>query len=243
MITNKPNIPFKIICDFDGTISKNDTFDQLLERYANPIWQDIEAEWLTGKIGTGECMSRQMALINVEKAELDNWLSHIQIDKNFIHFVKFCKNIGIDISIASDGVDYIIKNILKNYQLDFIKFTSNKLVFKKDGKYELNFDEKSVLCESGSMVCKCSVAQKEKNNKKIIYIGDGFSDFCISNNVDLVIAKSNLLAYCIKNNLPHYPFYDFSDVKNIIVDLIKDKKIIVSREFENKKIFFKNLYN
>ena len=83
MNINKPNIPLKIICDFDGTISKNDTFDQLLERYADPVWQDIEAEWLKGKIGTGECMSRQMALINIKKQELDNWLSHIQIDKNF----------------------------------------------------------------------------------------------------------------------------------------------------------------
>ena len=168
MIKKNFDIPFKVICDFDGTISKNDTFDQLLERYADPVWQDIEAEWLKGKIGTGECMSRQMALINIKKQELDNWLSHIQIDKNFIKFVKFCKNVGIEVSIASDGVDYIIKNILRNYRLDFLKFESNKLVFKKEGKYELSFAKKSSLCESGSMVCKCSVAQKEKDNKKII---------------------------------------------------------------------------
>lgn len=91
------------------------------------------------------------------------------------------------------------------------------------------------------MVCKCSVAQQEKENKKIIYIGDGHSDFCVSQHVDLVIAKSSLLAHCIKNNLPNYPFYDFSDVQNIIIDLMRDKKIIVSRKLENEKIFFKNL--
>jgi len=241
MIKKKFNIPFKVICDFDGTISKNDTFDQLLERYADPIWQDIESDWLKGKIGTGECMRKQMSLVNVEKADLDNWLSHIQIDKNFIKFVKFCKNVGIEVSIASDGVDYLIKNILRHYDLDFIKFSSNKLIFKQDGKYELDFPKKSSLCDSGSMVCKCSVAQQEKKNKKIIYIGDGHSDFCVSQHVDLVIAKSSLLAHCIKNNLPNYPFYDFSDVQNIIIDLMRDKKIIVSRKLENEKIFFKNL--
>jgi 2,3-diketo-5-methylthio-1-phosphopentane phosphatase len=241
MIIKKIDIPFKVICDFDGTISKNDTFDQLLERYADPQWQNIEADWLNGKIGTGECMSKQMALVNVEKAELDDFLSRIQIDINFIRFVKFCRNLNIEISIASDGVDYLIKSILKNYKLDFLKFSSNKLVFKDNNKYQLEFKKKSDLCDSGSMVCKCSIAQAEKGNKKIIYVGDGYSDLCVSNHVDLVIAKSTLLAHCVKNQLPHYPFYDFSDVQSIIKNLIKNKEIITSRKTEKEKLFFKNL--
>ncbi|MEY4342430.1 MAG: hypothetical protein RL736_223 [Pseudomonadota bacterium] len=241
MIIKKIDIPFKVICDFDGTISKNDTFDQLLERYADPQWQNIEADWLNGKIGTGECMSKQMALVNVEKAELDDFLSRIQIDINFIRFVKFCRNLNIEISIASDGVDYLIKSILKNYKLDFLKFSSNKLVFKDNNKYQLEFKKKSDLCDSGSMVCKCSIVQAEKGNKKIIYVGDGYSDLCVSNHVDLVIAKSTLLAHCVKNQLPHYPFYDFSDVQSIVKNLIKNKEIITSRKTEKEKLFFKNL--
>ena len=241
MIINKLDVPFKVVCDFDGTISKNDTFDQLLERYADPHWQNIEADWLNGKIGTGECMSKQMALVNVEKAELDNFLSRIQIDINFVKFVKFCKSLNIEVSIASDGVDYLIKSILKNYKIDSLNFASNKLIFKDNNKYQLEFKKKTDLCDSGSMVCKCSVVQGLKNNKKIIYVGDGFSDLCVSNHVDLVIAKSSLLAHCIKNKLPHYPFYDFSDVQSIVKNLIKNKNIIESRRTEKERVFFKNL--
>ncbi len=49
-----------VICDFDGTITLKDSTDLLLDRFADPAWLDIEKEWLLGKIGSRECLERQL---------------------------------------------------------------------------------------------------------------------------------------------------------------------------------------
>ena len=33
------------VVDFDGTISTRDTIDQLLEKFADPSWEDLEKDW------------------------------------------------------------------------------------------------------------------------------------------------------------------------------------------------------
>ena len=37
------------VVDFDGTISKRDTIDQLLEKFADPSWEALEKDWLDGR--------------------------------------------------------------------------------------------------------------------------------------------------------------------------------------------------
>ena len=39
-----------VVCDFDGTITTVDTTDQVLSRLAAPAWEELEAEWRTGRI-------------------------------------------------------------------------------------------------------------------------------------------------------------------------------------------------
>src|SRR5471032_695977 len=41
-----------IVCDFDGTITRTDVIDTILERFADPSWEAVEDEWLSGKIGS-----------------------------------------------------------------------------------------------------------------------------------------------------------------------------------------------
>lgn len=33
-----------IVCDFDGTITRTDVIDNILQRFADPSWQAIEAQ-------------------------------------------------------------------------------------------------------------------------------------------------------------------------------------------------------
>ena len=46
-----------VVCDFDGTIALEDVTDGLLERFAEPRWRKIEAQWLAGEFGSQECMA------------------------------------------------------------------------------------------------------------------------------------------------------------------------------------------
>ncbi len=69
-----------VLLDFDGTITRIDTVDRLLERFALPEWMQIEAEWQSGKIGARECLHRQTALLRAEPAALDELIDSVPID-------------------------------------------------------------------------------------------------------------------------------------------------------------------
>ena len=62
---------------------------------------------------------------------------------------------------------------------------------------------------SGSGVCKCRVV---KGTELQIYIGDGRSDFCVSDKVHLVFAKPKLADYCEDQGIPYVGFESFVDL-------------------------------
>jgi 2-hydroxy-3-keto-5-methylthiopentenyl-1-phosphate phosphatase len=53
----------RIICDFDGTITEQDTTDRVLEALADPAWRKLEAQWVATEITASDCMRQQIALI------------------------------------------------------------------------------------------------------------------------------------------------------------------------------------
>ena len=54
----------KFFVDFDGTITKKDVVDMILERFADPSWKTVEKDWTEGKIGSRECLTKQLALVS-----------------------------------------------------------------------------------------------------------------------------------------------------------------------------------
>ena len=40
----------RIICDFDGTITRQDSTDLVLEALADPAWRELQADWLAGRL-------------------------------------------------------------------------------------------------------------------------------------------------------------------------------------------------
>ena len=80
----------RVLLDFDGTISETDTTDLLLERFADPAWHEIEEEWKAGRIGSRECMVRQIDLVRATPAEMDAFIGAIRIDPGFTGFAGCC---------------------------------------------------------------------------------------------------------------------------------------------------------
>jgi len=115
-------------CDFDGTISKDDVTDLILERFALPQWRDIEEEWVEGHITSAECMRRQMALVRTTLRDLDELLDGVEIDPGFASFKSFCDANDIRLTIVSDGVDYFIKRLLTKRGMSGIEVIANTLI-------------------------------------------------------------------------------------------------------------------
>lgn len=212
-------IPYQILCDFDGTISLKDTTDYLLQAFAHPSWEDIEAQWARGEINSKVCMQKQIGLLDVSRDELHHCLDHIEIDLGFIELVQIAAAHHIPLIVVSDGLDYVIRYILKRYQLDHLPIIANHLSQVSERTWQLEFPNASSRCVSQSGTCKCNVAQQNQGKQSIL-IGDGRSDFCLAAHADYVFAKKSLIEHCKTHHIRHTTFNRFEEIYHPLTKLL-----------------------
>jgi len=206
-----------IFCDFDGTITTEDTIDKLLEAYADKKWLEIEKLWEEGKIGSRECLEKQLECINDFSEELlDEFIDSIEIDNNFIDFINNVKAQKIDFYIISDGFKLFIEKIFEKNGIKDIKIFSNQITLK-NGKLIASFPHNREDCKAQAGMCKCNTITNIALDRKIIYIGDGRSDMCASKHANILYAKKKLADYCSSKNIDFIKFENFNDVQQSLV--------------------------
>ncbi|HEX9462380.1 MAG TPA: HAD-IB family phosphatase [Alphaproteobacteria bacterium] len=205
---------WKILCDFDGTIVPDDVTDYLLETFAAPSWRDLERQWERGAIGAQDCMRGQVALLDAAPAVLDKAVAKMTADPGFRGFVETAAEFGLELTIVSDGLDRVIKDVLRREKLLGIEIKSSRFEYVGDRKWRLDFPHAAPGCRSSACTCKCEVARRDA--RRTLLVGDGRSDFCIADTADFVFAKHKLLAYCRDRDIAHAAFKDFTDAQRLL---------------------------
>ena len=197
-----------IYCDFDGTITKEDTLKKFFNTFTGDRWLEAERLWEEGKISSKECLISELKLIeHISKKELADFLSTVEIDEYFCEFYNFIKSHGYEFVILSDGFDFFIDKVLKRYNLSNIVFYSNALKLSDD-KLSVEFPNSDKNCQRASGTCKCSKITRQD----FYYIGDGISDVCIAKKARTLFAKHNLKKYCDENKIDYVSFKSFKDI-------------------------------
>jgi 2-hydroxy-3-keto-5-methylthiopentenyl-1-phosphate phosphatase len=205
-----------LIVDFDGTVAPTDTVDALLERFADPEWQRVEEQWVTGQLNSQECMKAQLALVRADQAILEGFLQSVVIDPFFSDFVQYTSAFA-DIAVVSDGLDYPIRHALQKLNIPPIPIYANRLEFRTHG-LDISFPYTDAACTYQNGVCKCAAARALDAGRGLstVLIGDGRSDRCIAHSVDYVFAKGALRRYCENEGIAHTPFDSFDDILTVI---------------------------
>ncbi|MDX2159441.1 MAG: HAD-IB family phosphatase [Hyphomicrobiaceae bacterium] len=204
----------RVLVDFDGTIATVDTTDLLLERFAEPAWQDIELLWKDGRIGSRECMLRQIDLVRATPAELDAFVAGIDIDPAFPEFAELCLGEGMDVTVVSDGLDRTVGAVLARHGLS-LPYYANHLAHAGGDRWRLGFPYARSDCSSLAGNCKCRFAEAPAGTIRIV-VGDGRSDFCVAGEADLVLAKGSLARHCEATGLAHFPIQSFAEATPLL---------------------------
>ncbi len=207
-----------IVCDFDGTISCADVTDTLMEKFGHPDWQLLETRWKNNEIGSRDCLSGQISLLDVSRQQMDECLDEIKIDPEFCRFARWAKTEAIPLYVVSDGLDYAIERILSNNNIAGLPVIANHLEQVSERRWRISFPHFDPQCQFASGTCKCRVA-RTLNPRAFLVIGDGRSDFCVAAKASHVLAKKSLLTQCLKGGIPHTPFNSFSEVRVCIEGL------------------------
>lgn len=209
----------RVLCDFDGTITRQDSTDFVLEALAVPPWRVLQSEWEAGRLSGAECMRGQVALIGGSAAELDAVLDRVQLDPGFVTFADWCEARGLELNIVSDGVDYFIARILARHGLERLPVTANRLAGAPGG-WTLEHPPKPADCAARAGVCKCAAAPRPPTDETVVFVGDGRSDFCVAGRADVLFAKGVLAAHAQALPKAYLPFDTFHDVLRSLAVLV-----------------------
>lgn len=216
-----------LFMDFDGTITRRDVIDAVLENFADERWLEIEKQWRAGHIGSRDCLRGQIALVRASREELDELVDSIEVDEGFALMLEICARHKIAIHIISDGFDYCIRRILERPQLQLagllnnVRICSSHLETDYHRHWRPTFPYFRQACSHGCATCKPGLMRLlNREGKPAIFVGDGLSDRYAAAAADLLFAKSNLAAYCRQQAIEYVPFDELDEVAAWLVEAL-----------------------
>jgi len=203
-----------IICDFDGTITKQDNIVAIMKKFAPPEWEKIKDDVLSEKISIRQGVGKMFSLLpsHYNYKIIEYILSTAEIREGFEQFVQYAKRESIPFYIVSGGMDFFVKPLVKHLVNENVIFC-NEADFSGDFieiKWPYSCDEN---CSNDCGCCKPSIIRKITTKEDyVVVIGDSITDLKAAQCADFVFARDLLLEKCMEYNLPHQPFDTFDDI-------------------------------
>ena len=205
-----------VLTDFDGTITRTDVVEAILEEFAPATWWEIEEQHRARAIGTRETLARQVALLRVKRADLIRFVdAKVELDESFRDFAAFCRERGIPLEIVSEGLDFYVQYLLQKWGLA-VPVRTNRAIFEERGvRIEYPWaDATCTLCGTCKLL---RLFELRTQGHRVVYVGDGHSDLCPAIEADLLFAKAELARLCEEEGITYTPFDRFSDVHRTLV--------------------------
>jgi 2-hydroxy-3-keto-5-methylthiopentenyl-1-phosphate phosphatase len=198
-------------CDFDGTVTEEDASFFLLDAFAQGDWRRMLREYKEHRISVGEFNTKAFAMVKDDKSTLLEELKvKVKVRAGFHELVGYCQRKGFRLVIVSNGLDFYIEAVLKDLGLDSIEVHAAQASFRSEGMkvQYVGPDGKRIEEDFKEAYIKSFL----KLGYKVIYVGNGDSDFVPAKYAHHVFATGELLDYCRDNNLNCKPFENFLDI-------------------------------
>jgi len=200
-------------CDFDNTIAEFDVSFMLLDAFADGDWRPILQEYREHRIPVGVFSQRTFAMIKADEKTMVDYLftgDRVSIRPGFEELLKACSEKGFEFIIVSNGLEFYINAVLEHIGVRGIKVFAAQTDFSPDGLKitYINPDGQQVV----DKFKQSYVEQHLRQDYRVVYIGDGYSDIAPASLADQVFARDDLLAHYRENNLGCTPFNDLNDV-------------------------------
>ena len=205
------------LIDFDITISKRDSTDALLETHNPEYRKKLREQYKNGYVTMREFVISGLQSLNITKEEYIKTLQDkVDIDESFIDFI----NSGADFRIVSAGTKLNIQGTLWKYgiKLGDDKIISNDISFYGNRiKITNPFLDKEMYYGVDK---KEAVENFQRQGYKVIFVGDGPSDYRAVEVADFSFIRKNTRAvnFCKENNIKFMEFESFYEILKWILE-------------------------
>ena len=207
-----------IQCDFDGTITEEDASFLLLDTFADGDWRQIFRKYQEGKISVGRFNTEAFAMVKASRQSmLEVAKNKVEIRPGFHELVDYCRRKEFRFVIVSNGLDFYIREILRDIGVEDIEVFSAQTESHPDGLKVQYIGPDGNYLDAGFKDAYVDLFLKE--GYRVIYIGNGVSDVLPASRSHYVFATGDLLLQCKKANLDCVPFTDFNEVVGVLESL------------------------
>lgn len=207
------DMSFVILSDFDGTVVDIDTCVFILNKFAKAEWRKFDDQYEKGEITLEECLQKQFSTVRATETKILEEIEQVtSFRQNFKKLLEYCRAYKFPLILVSAGLDFVIRHLLKlkNWN-SLVKVYAPKAECTVNG-IKVSFPQ---LFYNTSVSFKDDLVRfYRKQDKKVVYIGDGLADYHAARNADFSFAiKGSKLAELLKRDKISYKeICDFQEV-------------------------------
>ena len=202
-----------VLSDFDGTVTLNDTFENVLARFGKGDWRTVDEQYVRGEITLEECVRRQGAMVRVSSSQILGYLDGVtEFRPNFDKLIEFCQANHFPIVIVSAGLDFVIKHFLTREMFrDKVELCAASAKARPTG---IKFKWPKPKSNRSMNFKDDMVRYYKQKADSVAYVGDGRWDLHALRNADrrFVIRNSKLAELCKEQEIQATTIIDFQEV-------------------------------
>ena len=202
-----------VFCDFDGTITKQETFVEMLNRFAPEKMKEFGKKLIEKKVTLREGVRGVVESIpSSHYRDMIAFINDKEIREGFEELLIFFKDTDTPFIVISGGLKDSVERRLESY-MNFI-----------GGIYAPSVDSSgeflkivSAFEADDELVAKVRVMDLFSYDQSIS-IGDGVTDHKMALHSSLVFARDRLITFLDKNQARYVPWENFLDIKKYLVE-------------------------
>ena len=120
--------PLLIAVDFDGTVTRQDTLVEILNRFGHSDWTQVQNQVVRGEISIREGLEREMGSIQATPEALRQLLAdRIEVEPSFSKFLKAMRAQGVPVILLSGGFDLCLETVMTQAGLWPVPYLANRI--------------------------------------------------------------------------------------------------------------------
>jgi 2,3-diketo-5-methylthio-1-phosphopentane phosphatase len=208
-----------LVSDFDGTMTRHDFYQLVIESLLPPDTPDHWAEYRSGAITHFEALRRYFAAIRASEGEVLAVVDRMELDRELPAAVAGLGRAGWKVVVTSAGCDWYIRRLLAAAGVE-VEVHSNPGRFEAGKGLLMEMPRGSPYLSAALGVDKTAVVRRFlAGGRTVAFAGDGFPDEEPARLVpgDLRFARGDLADVLRREGLPFHPFDSWSEVARVLL--------------------------
>jgi 2-hydroxy-3-keto-5-methylthiopentenyl-1-phosphate phosphatase len=205
--------PVSVLVDYDGTISRLDIGDLLLDRHATDreALARLDAAYDAGTMGSRDLIRWDMDVLPDPPDALVAEAAAVPQDAGFVDLVRVVRARGGAVEIVSDGLGFYIESNLRRLGLDDVPVATNRNALRSGGA-GVDFPYGHPACLVCGTCKRERVRAHQDAGRVVVLVGDGPSDRYAMHHADVAFATGKLLAFCRRAGYPAIAWTELGEV-------------------------------